>query len=306
MELRAQRGRCCGAGAQCRRSGADRHHHRADLGRHDEGHRHLDQRRQRRGGDHRRCDRFGHRGSGVANGTAGTSPATGDLDATDVDSATDFSVVTNGVHGTLSINAAGEWSYALNEDDAAVQALNVGDPALTDTITVQTSDGTTKDITITINGANDAAVITGDDRSVTEPPASERHGRHLAGDRRPRRDRCRQRRRLLGRDQRRARHAEHQCGRRVELRAQRGRCAVQALNVGDPALTDTITVQTSDGTTKDIVISINGANDAAVITGDATGSVTEASGVANGTAGTSPATGDLDATDVDSAPTSRW
>ncbi|WP_245459981.1 VCBS domain-containing protein [Mesorhizobium sp. M1B.F.Ca.ET.045.04.1.1] len=214
--------------------------------------------------------------------------------------------MTNGVHGTLSINAAGEWSYALNEDDAAVQALNVGDPALTDTITVQTSDGTTKDITITINGANDAAVITGDDRSVTEPPASERHGRHLAGDRRPRRDRCRQRRRLLGRDQRRARHAEHQCGRRVELRAQRGRCAVQALNVGDPALTDTITVQTSDGTTKDIVISINGANDAAVITGDATGSVTEASGVANGTAGTSPATGDLDATDVDSAPTSRW
>uniref|UniRef100_UPI001AEDDF63 VCBS domain-containing protein n=1 Tax=Mesorhizobium amorphae TaxID=71433 RepID=UPI001AEDDF63 len=80
--------------------------------------------------------------SGVANGTAGTSPATGDLDASDVDSLTDFSVVSNGAHGTLSINAAGEWSYALNEDDAAVQALNTGDPALTDTITVQTADGT--------------------------------------------------------------------------------------------------------------------------------------------------------------------
>ena len=49
--------------------------------------------------------------------------------------------------------------------------------------------------------------------------------------------------------------------------------AVQALNSGDPALTDTITVQTSDGTTQDIVISINGANDAAVITGDASGSL---------------------------------
>ncbi|RWD87182.1 MAG: hypothetical protein EOS38_18470 [Mesorhizobium sp.] len=109
--------------------------------------------------------------SGVANGTAGTSPATGDLDATDVDSLTDFSVVTNGVHGTLSINAAGEWSYALNEDDAAVQALNVGDPALTDTITVQTSDGTQQNIVISINGANDAAVITVNgvqDTSVTE------------------------------------------------------------------------------------------------------------------------------------------
>ncbi|MDX8538473.1 VCBS domain-containing protein, partial [Mesorhizobium abyssinicae] len=101
--------------------------------------------------------------SGVANGTPGTSPATGDLDATDVDSLNAFSVLTNGVHGTLSINAAGEWSYVLNEDDAAVQALNTGDPALTDTITVQTSDGTTKDIVISINGANDAAVITGDD-----------------------------------------------------------------------------------------------------------------------------------------------
>ncbi|TKB14086.1 MAG: hypothetical protein E5V75_19980 [Mesorhizobium sp.] len=109
--------------------------------------------------------------SGVANGTAGTSPATGDLDATDVDSLTDFSVVTNGVHGTLSINAAGEWSYVLNEDDAAVQALNVGDPALTDTITVQTSDGTQQNIVISINGANDAAVITVNgvqDTSVTE------------------------------------------------------------------------------------------------------------------------------------------
>ncbi|MBM2716380.1 VCBS domain-containing protein, partial [Mesorhizobium caraganae] len=107
--------------------------------------------------------------SGVANGTAGTSPATGDLDASDVDSGTDFSVLTNGVHGTLSINAAGEWSYALNEDDAAVQALNTGDPALTDTITVQTSDGTTKDIVISINGANDAAEITGDaSGSLTE------------------------------------------------------------------------------------------------------------------------------------------
>ncbi|RVA81214.1 hypothetical protein EN910_35820, partial [Mesorhizobium sp. M7A.F.Ca.CA.004.01.1.1] len=107
--------------------------------------------------------------SGVANATAGTSPATGDLDASDVDSGTDFSVQTNGAHGTLTINAAGEWSYALNEDDAAVQALNTGDLALTDTITVQTADGTTKDIVISINGANDAAVITGDaSGSLTE------------------------------------------------------------------------------------------------------------------------------------------
>jgi len=78
-------------------------------------------------------------------------------------------------------------------------------------------------------------------------------------------------------------------------------CSILSAGIPTPvSLTDTITVQTADGTTKDIVISINGANDAAEITGDASGSLTEASGVANGTAGTSPATGDLDASDVDS------
>ncbi|AZO30717.1 VCBS domain-containing protein [Mesorhizobium sp. M1B.F.Ca.ET.045.04.1.1] len=216
--------------------------------------------------------------SGVSNGTAGTSPATGDLDATDVDSATDFSVVTNGVHGTLSINAAGEWSYVLNEDDAAVQALNVGDPALTDTITVQTSDGTTKDIVISINGANDAAVITGDAAGAVTEASGVSNG--TAGTSPATGD-------LdatdvdSGTDFSVVTNGVHGT---LSINAagewsyvlNEDDAAVQALNVGDPALTDTITVQTSDGTTKDIVISINGANDAAVITGDATGSVTEA------------------------------
>ncbi|AZO24313.1 hypothetical protein EJ070_28900 [Mesorhizobium sp. M1E.F.Ca.ET.045.02.1.1] len=204
--------------------------------------------------------------SGVANGTAGTSPATGDLDATDVDSLTDFSVVTNGVHGTLSINAAGEWSYVLNEDDAAVQALNAGDPALTDTITVQTSDGTQQNIVISINGANDAAVITGDATgSVTEASgvANGTAGTSPAtGD-------------LDATD------VDSLTDFSVVTNGVHGTlsinaagewsyvlneddAAVQALNAGDPALTDTITVQTSDGTQQNIVISINGANDAAV------------------------------------------
>ena len=68
--------------------------------------------------------------------------------------------------------------------------------------------------------------------------------------------------------------------------------AVQALNVGD-TLTDTFTASTVDGTSQLVTITIHGANDAAVITGPATGAVTEAGGVANGTAGTPTATGDL-------------
>ncbi|MDX8503705.1 VCBS domain-containing protein, partial [Mesorhizobium sp. VK4C] len=194
--------------------------------------------------------------SGVLNGTAGTSPATGDLDASDVDSATDFSVVSNGVHGTLSINAAGEWSYALNEDDAAVQALNVGDPALTDTITVQTSDGTTKDIVITINGANDAAVITGDDTgSVTEASGvlngtagtSPATGDLDATDVDSATDFSVVSNGVHG-------TLSINAAGEWSYALNEDDAAVQALNVGDPALTDTITVQTSDGTTKDIVI----------------------------------------------------
>ncbi len=60
----------------------------------------------------------------------------------------------------FSIDAAGAWSYTLDEDNAAVQALNTGDHAAR-TMTVATADGTQQVIDITINGANDAAVITG-------------------------------------------------------------------------------------------------------------------------------------------------
>ena len=49
-------------------------------------------------------------------------------------------------------------------------------------------------------------------------------------------------------------------------------------------------------------VTINGANDAAVITGTSTGSLVEAGGVANAVPGTPTATGDLLATDVDNAP----
>ena len=53
--------------------------------------------------------------------------------------------------------------------------------------------------------------------------------------------------------------------------------AVQALNVGD-TLTDTFTVTTIDGTPQVVTITIDGTNDAAVISGTKTGSVIEAGG----------------------------
>src|SRR5258706_7733783 len=76
--------------------------------------------------------------------------------------------------------------------------------------------------------------------------------------------------------------------------------AVQALNVGG-TLTDTFSVLTQDGTAQTVTVTINGTNDAAVISGTSTGSVIEAGGVANGTPGTPTASGTLTDTDVDNA-----
>ena len=70
-------------------------------------------------------------------------------------------------------------------------------------------------------------------------------------------------------------------------------------------LTDTFTATTIDGTSQAITITINGANDAAVISGDITGTVLEAGGVANGTLGNPTATGDLTSADVDN-PGDGW
>src|SRR6185369_15198307 len=66
---------------------------------------------------------------GVLNATAGVATATGTLAASDVDSPALF-VVQAGLaktYGSFSIDAAGAWSYTLDDNNAAVQALNAGD-----------------------------------------------------------------------------------------------------------------------------------------------------------------------------------
>src|SRR6185503_9871530 len=95
-------------------------------------------------------------------GTAGVATATGTLTATDIDSATTFVVQSNVAkdYGRFTINAAGAWSYTLDDDNGDVLELNSGG-TLHDLVTVTTADGTAKVIDITINGANDAATITG-------------------------------------------------------------------------------------------------------------------------------------------------
>src|SRR5690606_10464377 len=66
---------------------------------------------------------------------------------------------TNG-YGTFDVDASGNWTYTLDNTNAAVQGLAAGD-TLADSFTVTTADGTTQLVTVTINGTNDAPVIGG-------------------------------------------------------------------------------------------------------------------------------------------------
>jgi large repetitive protein len=81
-----------------------------------------------------------------------------------------------GAYGDLTIDAAGNWSYSANNNQAAIQALDAGE-TLTDTLTVTTADGTTHDITITIHGAEDAPIVGGTNTgAVTEDGTSTASG----------------------------------------------------------------------------------------------------------------------------------
>jgi VCBS repeat-containing protein len=63
-----------------------------------------------------------------------------------------------GTYGTFSIDSTGTWTYTLTNAAANVQALAQGQ-SVTETFIVATDDGTTASITVTVNGANDAPVV---------------------------------------------------------------------------------------------------------------------------------------------------
>ncbi len=95
----------------------------------------------------------------------------GDLNATDVDGPATFVAQTgiagtNG-HGSFSIDAAGTWTYTMNNAHDEF----VAGQTYTDSVTVATADGTTQVISVTITGSNDAAVLSADVRDLNETNA---------------------------------------------------------------------------------------------------------------------------------------
>ncbi|PKB14783.1 T1SS-143 domain-containing protein [Novosphingobium kunmingense] len=76
-----------------------------------------------------------------------------------------------GTYGSLTIDAQGNYSYALDNGNILVQSLDDGETRtdeFTYTITDRDGDTTTAKLTITINGANDAPVVTPSTTAVSE------------------------------------------------------------------------------------------------------------------------------------------
>ncbi len=127
---------------------------------------------------------------GTANGTAGSNPSgnvltnDSDVDAGDtmnvsgVAAGTQSSASGNvgaavaGAYGSIQINSNGSYSYTVDNSNATVQALRLTTDTITDifTYSVQDASGTTSttQITITIQGQNDAPVGISDNGDAYE------------------------------------------------------------------------------------------------------------------------------------------
>ncbi|MCL9776819.1 VCBS domain-containing protein, partial [Vibrio methylphosphonaticus] len=185
----------------------------------------------------------------------------GQLNITDIDSkeAHFSSSDLKGTLGTLHLKDNGDWTYGLDNKNPQVQALGQGS-ATTDIITIHSADGTPHQITITVNGTNDKAVISGTSAgvvteesqlqtsgtlTVTDVDTGEAHfsNTDIVGS--------------FG-----ALHLTDSGSWTYDLDNKNP--AVQALGKGATA-TDTITVHSADGTSHQVTITVNGTNDKATV-----------------------------------------
>ncbi|HDZ8911658.1 TPA: VCBS domain-containing protein, partial [Aeromonas dhakensis] len=207
-----------------------------------------------------------------------TLTETGTLTVTDVDGADEARFVAGngtpsaGALGSLTITEGGAWTY--NVDNSKVQYLGEGETKV-ETFTVASVDGTTHTVTITITGVNDAAVITGTDTGgVTEDesnPALTETGTLTVTD-------------VDGADEARfvAGNGVASTGALGSLSITEGgawtynvdNSKVQYLGEGETKV-ETFVVESVDGTTHTVTITITGVNDAAVIGGTDAGNVVE-------------------------------
>jgi VCBS repeat-containing protein len=231
----------------------------------------------------------------VGTSVAGTAAASGQLSASDVDNGATqaWSLVgtPSTTYGSMSIDAStGVWTYTLDNNKAATQALAANQTVL-ETFTARVTDDkgafVNQTISVTLNGSDDKTVITGtSSANVAETNAVVTAGGTLI-----------------------ATDPDSSNAFVVQTNALGsngfGKFSIDAAGVWsyttDSAqnqfsagsnYTDSITVAATDGTTQLLTVTIAGSNDAAVITGTSTASLSETNAVLT-TGGT------LTSTDVD-------
>ena len=214
---------------------------------------------------------------------AGRLVESGRLTVSDVDTgeASFRSIVTaaTGDKGQLTLTTDGSYTYSVLNAD--VQYLGAG-ITKTDTFTVKSFDGTAKDISFTITGVNDAAVMGGPSpAAVTEDVGVNGAGRLVESGRLTVSDAD------SGEASFRSAVTAATGDKGQLTLATDGSYAYSVLNTDVQYLaagetkTDTFTVKSFDGTEKDISFTITGVNDAAVIGDPKPADVTEISGAAN-------------------------
>ncbi|MFB2667602.1 VCBS domain-containing protein [Shewanella xiamenensis] len=193
----------------------------------------------------------------------------GQLTVTDIDdqeSAFTAQANTAGSYGSFTLAADGHWTYTLDNKNSAVQALGQN-ATLTDSLTVQSVDGTTHTVTVTINGHDDGAVIAGVDRGTVTEDANltadqlETHGKLTITDPDTGQDHFTAQTNVAGSYGTFSLDADGQW----HYSADNSQTAIQQLKAGE-TLTDSLTVQSVGGTTHTVTVTITGSNDAPVLT----------------------------------------
>ncbi|WP_407833909.1 VCBS domain-containing protein [Vibrio rotiferianus] len=181
--------------------------------------------------------------------------------------------VQDGNWGTFSIDADGNWTYALNNSHPDVQALDADSDPVIRTMTVTSADGTTHDVVVTITGSDDKAIITpdqpGDYKGAVQEDVTLTTGGNLnvddpdAGEAvfQPQTD---------VQDGNWGTFSIDETG-KWTYELNNSHPDVQALDADSDPVIRTMTVTSADGTTHDVVVTITGSDDKAIITPDQPG-----------------------------------
>jgi VCBS repeat-containing protein len=209
--------------------------------------------------------------------------------------------VINGTYGSLTLDAAGHWSYSANNSQPVIQALPEGATA-TDAIVVHSLDGTAHTITITLTGTNDAAVFSGIDTGAVKEDVNVVSGNLVASGALAVSDVD------TGQSSFQANTFTGTYGSlsldaagHWNYSANNSQPSIQSLAEGATA-TDVFTVHSLDGTAHAVTITLTGTNDAAIFSGAGIGSVKEDVNVDG--SGNLVASGNMVVTDIDTGQSS--